>query len=695
MKSTILQHNIKLVFFALSAFIYTSCGMPDGGEQSLEQSRAEFSAHLEMGRQVAYSRFNQDPHGAAWLALVGDAPVVVLAGDDNSQTSGWETYDTSVMPEIKDDELIENAQSLIALRAESLGIKPGEMELVKEVPSLINPSLKMVSFVRSYQGYPVRDAYIDVIYANLLNKTNALSEVVNRSFGPITLANPDASQSPAAALADAIGSQDYTVLKERRVILPRDSGQKSYLFYLATEFTLRLSGDEGDYIVTLEDGSSRALEAYSSRISARSLLHAKVYERNYMDGNLDAALPLTKVTLNSAGQITDLDGGFDVTSTGSASVTLTSKRATVYDGSATVSLSFSAQDTPEQTIAVNAANMPAANAYVAIERVNAFVRRQLAASETPYLDTNLRINVNVSDSNCNAYYDSSKVAVNFYKEGGGCANTALVNDVVYHEWGHGLDDHVGKSSGISDSAFSEGMADVVSAYLIKTPDLGPGFNLNKSTPIRSTKNTKSYPADKGEEHAEGLIISGAFWDLRENLVANHGEIRGSYLAEKLFFQHLKTTDAYIDSYQAVLRLDDDDGNSATKSPNYCAITAAFANHGLAKAEPCQDPVESASIPLEADIFVGIASEDSSGTVIMASTAAPAASAVLCLKERAACASATAADLIDMTVEGTQNSRKFFVTKNKVPFEEQKILTILLKDAAGNALGGRTVKFISK
>ncbi|MBK8338895.1 MAG: hypothetical protein IPK99_02270 [Flavobacteriales bacterium] len=39
---------------------------------------------------------------------------------------------------------------------------------------------------------------------------------------------------------------------------------------------------------------------------------------------------------------------------------------------------------------------------------------------------------------CNAFYDGG--AINFYEEGGDCQSYAQVGEVVYHEYGHGIND---------------------------------------------------------------------------------------------------------------------------------------------------------------------------------------------------------------------------------------------------------------
>ena len=85
----------------------------------------------------------------------------------------------------------------------------------------------------------------------------------------------------------------------------------------------------------------------------------------------------------------------------------------------------------------------------------------------PWLET-LRFPtvVNLRDT-CNAVYTGS--GVNFYRSGNGCNNTGMIADVVYHEWGHGLDDHTRPG----DASTGEGTADVVSMMMTHSPLMAP------------------------------------------------------------------------------------------------------------------------------------------------------------------------------------------------------------------------------
>ena len=95
--------------------------------------------------------------------------------------------------------------------------------------------------------------------------------------------------------------------------------------------------------------------------------------------------------------------------------------------------------------------------------------------------------------------------------------------------------------------------------------------------------------------------------MRKELIKRYGEVRGADTAAYLFFRHVLTTDTYSDSYQAILLLDDDDGNPATKSPNHCLITKAFSDHGLGKPNGCKDE-QKKDLPLDKSLKVAIRQE---------------------------------------------------------------------------------------
>jgi hypothetical protein len=94
-----------------------------------------------------------------------------------------------------------------------------------------------------------------------------------------------------------------------------------------------------------------------------------------------------------------------------------------------------------------------------------------------------------------------------------------------------------------------------------------------------------YPRDlTGISHYTGLIISGALWDLREQLIAKLGKAPGIAAAEQIFLGILERASDLTMTYNAALVADDDDGDLANGTPNFCVIQSAFGRHGLAGAD---------------------------------------------------------------------------------------------------------------
>ena len=68
--------------------------------------------------------------------------------------------------------------------------------------------------------------------------------------------------------------------------------------------------------------------------------------------------------------------------------------------------------------------------------VNKMIEHALNYIHPTWFDRPLQANSNLN-SNCNAHWDGR--TINFYSGNDRCANTGLIADVIYHEWGHGLD----------------------------------------------------------------------------------------------------------------------------------------------------------------------------------------------------------------------------------------------------------------
>jgi hypothetical protein len=201
---------------------------------------------------------------------------------------------------------------------------------------------------------------------------------------------------------------------------------------------------------------------------------------------------------------------------------------------------------------------------------------------------------------CNAFYDGN---INFYPSGGGCNNTGFAT-VVHHEYGH----HIVSSAGSGQQQYGEGFGDVMGVLLSDESQLAIGFYSSSCTSgLRNAQNT-CVGTQTGSScgtaiHSWGQVLSGCFWDLRNQLIAAYpGDTRGrlatdpsngvadyrdilSYLATNSVLTHAGQSDIWTDITVDVLTLDDapsqgGNNNIGDGSPNYNRIKTAFDAHGL-------------------------------------------------------------------------------------------------------------------
>jgi hypothetical protein len=196
-------------------------------------------------------------------------------------------------------------------------------------------------------------------------------------------------------------------------------------------------------------------------------------------------------------------------------------------------------------------------------------------------DYEMPCNVN-ADGTCNAFWNGT--GVSFFRAGNGCPNTATMPDVVYHEYGHGVNDNLyvdlGSPGGMFSGALHEGMADVLSAFIRDDPAIGRDL-FGPGTTLRTVDNTMRWPEDAvADPHRTGQIIGGAWWDLRQAV--------GLAVAEQLsHFAKYGTPDhptndgiAMSEYFIETLVADDDDADLSNGTPHGDAILAAFNAHGI-------------------------------------------------------------------------------------------------------------------
>ncbi len=279
------------------------------------------------------------------------------------------------------------------------------------------------------------------------------------------------------------------------------------------------------------------------------------------------------------------------------------------------------------------------NAYYHLNRARLLASQWL--ENVPWIYTNVPANVNINDT-CNAYWDG--YSVNFFASsylvygGTECNNTGQISSVMMHEWGHGLDDNAGGAAW--EAASSEGHSDVMAFFNTHEDCLGPGFfTLNQCClwPPCNDTNYAAYMANtacraKGalrsaesyedqytysplvvdedittdnlltrcrflppsigplgrEVHCEGQVLPQAIWDIKKALQAEPQHlINGGWkYMEYLYFGAVDYgAEVYLtllpdNYYDAMLAVDDDDGDLSNGTPHAPLIHDNYALHDL-------------------------------------------------------------------------------------------------------------------
>lgn len=227
------------------------------------------------------------------------------------------------------------------------------------------------------------------------------------------------------------------------------------------------------------------------------------------------------------------------------------------------------------------------NGYYHANRAHEFMKQFYPnGSGFTGLDVSLPTIVDISSSTgCNAFYNGT--SINFFEENSSCNSFANVNDVVYHEYGHGINGrfyaYIKGSGGMVNGGLNEGYADIWAMGITKDPVLGR--NAFKSGGSIRTYNTpaKVYPMDRNSEvHANGEIIAGAWWDYGTEVgsVDSMSALFAKTLYDVPDGPEGTEGEVYHEVLISAIMNDDNDNDITNGTPHFQQITKAFAIHGI-------------------------------------------------------------------------------------------------------------------
>jgi fibronectin type 3 domain-containing protein len=278
--------------------------------------------------------------------------------------------------------------------------------------------------------------------------------------------------------------------------------------------------------------------------------------------------------------------------------------------------------------------------FYALNRAKEVARGWLPSNS--WINAKLTANVNLNQT-CNAYWNGS--TVNFFRSGGGCANTGELPGISLHEYGHGLDSNDG-GGGSPDNGSGETYGDFTAALATHGSCVGAGFlgsncggygnactsctgvrdidwakhtrntpstveNFTRPTCPQPSANNPNYvgpcgkdaiargqTTKKREGHCESYVSSEALWDLAARDLPNPGSGAAWTIVDRLWYLSRGTASATFTCnvsatawtsngcntgslFKIFRAVDDDNGNLADGTPHGGAIAAAMNRHGIA------------------------------------------------------------------------------------------------------------------
>ena len=202
-------------------------------------------------------------------------------------------------------------------------------------------------------------------------------------------------------------------------------------------------------------------------------------------------------------------------------------------------------------------------------------------------DHPVTMSVNSIDDECVAYWNG--VSITYGSEGSFCPyNMATMPDIIYRQYAQRVNDELyfaeGASFGMTSGCLQGATADLMAAFMTDNSTIGDGIE-GAGTYLRDVNNTRRWPEDESTDGNEcGLILAGAFWDLRNSLglttaarllhFAKYG-LPGE-APPPVADDGAAMTDYFVETLVA----DDNDNDVSNGTPHFAQLVAAFNAHGI-------------------------------------------------------------------------------------------------------------------
>ncbi|MDP8254213.1 MAG: Ig-like domain-containing protein [Candidatus Alcyoniella australis] len=298
---------------------------------------------------------------------------------------------------------------------------------------------------------------------------------------------------------------------------------------------------------------------------------------------VELALAEQRVSLVGVGfDITDGSGDYSVEA-GSGAVTLQAELdgpfLDVVDlgGASRITRATSAGDTEDLLWSDGNSSAAERDVFFHLTAARAFMKN--LDTEFTGLDALLSAQTGAAGT-CDAWWDGA--GFYFTAAGGGCGDMGTFADVIYHEYGHAVTEQLGEEPDAFPDELLEAFSDYFACTITDDPQFGE-YVQGTADPLRDIDQPDLVTPDDltGDAEHDGMILSGALWDMRQNLIELLGPVAGQTLADDLFhFARYGLAQTFEDYMFDLWALDDDNGDLSDGSPHAYYIIEAFNRHGM-------------------------------------------------------------------------------------------------------------------
>jgi len=458
---------------------------------------------------------------------------------------------------------------------------PPNLNNVQMRESAKTPLGERVIFRQYHNGIPVMDAVITVHVSD----KNSIFYVENRCIPRIeTDTHPLIEKDVAVQTAEKALSVDASMIEKvsaELVILPRESVQ-----YLAWRTVVSKKGlIDKTWLVYVD--AKKGWVIYKKKLQISATGTGDVYRENPLTTPELTTMALNNLTNSSS----LLEGNFGKPYNAECS-------EVVDDTSDLSGFSTASSASRDYLYTSNDTRLEEVMAYYHQTNMHGVLKSAFGFNN---LDNQIPLFVNVQDANAplsgldNAFYtrDENFPSTGFLAFGCGniLNNLGLDADVISHEYGHAVLDHIlpellENIEHNYSGAIHESVADVMASYVNGNGIIGEWGLTTKfgsQNFSRNMDNTRTYPDDVyepflgvSEVHYTGEILNGIYWDIKEAV--------GADTAFGIFFPalYLLAGDAtFFDVRDACLIADDNLNNGVNSE----AIESAFTDHGIEGKDP--------------------------------------------------------------------------------------------------------------